>query len=366
MAILIDKLILFLCCMLPLYQHTPVTTLFHVLAALTAIIFICLCSLCNLDGMPFRKLPKAARGLLLGLWGILAGISICSPVFGFLLPLLFYELAFASRNYIYFAACFLPFFSLREEPAFYPQIELLLFVLAFLLSYKTKKLIGLEQNLHLLRDTSTENALLLQQKNKDLIERQNQEIHIATLRERNRIAREIHDNVGHMLSRSILQAGALSALNQQENLKIPLNDLSATLLAAMTSVRESVHNLHDDSIDLKAAICDLSSNLSDYHIHFTYDMGNFVPAPVKYCFISITKEALSNIVRHSNGTDITITLREHPSLYQLIIKDNGTNIVQNSAGMGIANMQERVKHLNGNFSTSTENGFQIFASVPHT
>ena len=47
---------------------------------------------------------------------------------------------------------------------------------------------------------------MLTQKNKDLLEKQDYEIHVATLKERNRIAREIHDNVGHMLSRSLLQS----------------------------------------------------------------------------------------------------------------------------------------------------------------
>ena len=51
------------------------------------------------------------------------------------------------------------------------------------------------------------------------MEKQDTEIYLATLKERNRIAREIHDNVGHMLSRSILMVGALKTVNQAENLK---------------------------------------------------------------------------------------------------------------------------------------------------
>ena len=68
----------------------------------------------------------------------------------------------------------------------------------------------------------------------------------------------------------------------------------------MTSVRESVHNLHDDSVDLKGAVLELTSDFSDYQVHLDYDMGHYVPASVKYCFISIVKEALSNIARHSS------------------------------------------------------------------
>ena len=59
---------------------------------------------------------------------------------------------------------------------------------------------------------------MLQEKNKNLMEKQDYEIYLATLRERNRIAREIHDNVGHMPSRSILQMGALITIHKEEPL----------------------------------------------------------------------------------------------------------------------------------------------------
>lgn len=139
------------------------------------------------------------------------------------------------------------------------MLTFLLFSIALILCYKTKRLLQLEQDFRLLRDTSTEYHLLLQQKNKDLIERQDYEIHAAALRERNRIAREIHDNVGHMLSRSILQAGALLAINQQENLKEPLYALKDTLSHAMDDIRNSVHDLHNDSIDLRQTVSDMLS-----------------------------------------------------------------------------------------------------------
>lgn len=395
MTSLLDKLILFICCTLLLYTQMPDTGLLHVSALLAAIIFTCFSGCCNADCLFWQDLSRQKQILLAGLCLLFAGFSLYFAEFGCFLPLLFYEMAIVfpisflyhpglipakpgvsplhqnplgtpAKSSIVFLTvpCLLPFYSLKDMPLFCPWIVIFFFLLAWALAFKTAKLCRLEESFRLLRDSATEYNLLLQQKNKDLIEKQNHEIHIATLKERNRIAREIHDNVGHMLSRSILQAGALAAVNQQENLKEPLHDLTATLSTAMTSVRESVHNLHDDSIDLKGAVLELTSDFSDYRVHLDYDMGHYVPAPVKYCFISIVKESLSNIARHSSGNEIFITLREHPSLYQLIIKDNGTNIQQSQTGMGIVNMQERIRHLKGNFSLSVKDGFQIFATVP--
>ncbi|MGN1083874.1 MAG: sensor histidine kinase, partial [Lachnospiraceae bacterium] len=91
-----------------------------------------------------------------------------------------------------------------------------------------------------------------------------------------------------------------------------------------------------------------------------------VPVPVMYCFLTITKEALSNITRHSNADAIRISMKEYTSLYQLSIADNGTNasLPQNSSGMGLENMQARVASLNGTIRFSVQGGFHIFVSLP--
>ena len=78
-------------------------------------------------------------------------------------------------------------------------------------------------------DDGEEKTLLLAEKNRALIEKQNYEIYAATLRERNRIAREIHDNVGHVLSRTILLTGAAKALNKDQNLEPILDGLDDSL-----------------------------------------------------------------------------------------------------------------------------------------
>ena len=83
--------------------------------------------------------------------------------------------------------------------------------------------------------------------------------------------------------------------------------------------------------------------------------------------IAILKEGLSNISAHSQATRAWITLREHPAMYQLIIRDNG--IGADSAdlanhGIGLNNMEERVAALNGSIHIQAENGFRIFITLP--
>ena len=222
----------------------------------------------------------------------------------------------------------------------------------------------LQNNLKRSRDTYREHELLIEQKNLELLKRQDAEVYTATLKERNRIAREIHDNVGHMLTRSILQIGAVKAINKEDSLTEPLNNLHNTLNTAMTNIRESVHDLHDESIDLKNAINDIIRSFDNLSILFDYDMGKNVPRNIKYCFIGVVKEAINNTVKHSNANKITVILREHPGFYQLLIEDNGTNINVNiKNGIGLNNIYDRVNSLGGNIKITTENGFKILISI---
>lgn len=243
---------------------------------------------------------------------------------------------------------------------------------AFLLQNRTKRLKTLEQEYKRTRDDSKELTLMLEKKNQDLLEKQDTEVYLATLKERNRIAREIHDNVGHMLSRSILMVGALKAVNQNEQLKAPMEQLDQTLNEAMTSVRKSVHDLHDESVNLKEVTESLAEEFTFCPVKITYDMGYDIPKEIKYSFIAIMKEALNNVMRHSNASEVDIVVREHPWLYQLIIEDNGTKQDNRkdktedmeSGGIGIRNMKERIRMLHGTIQVQRKNGFRIFITVP--
>lgn len=222
-----------------------------------------------------------------------------------------------------------------------------------------------------MRDNSVELTRLLKNKNKVLLENQEYEIHLATLSERNRIAREIHDNVGHMLSRSILQVGAILAVNQDDTIKEGLHGLKDTLDTAMNSIRKSVHDLHEDSIDLYASIREAADGMKGYETDFSYDVEEDMPKHVKYCILMVVKEALSNVAKHSNATKIWIRVQEHPGFFQCLIEDNGTietgrkkNVENQGLGMGLGNMKERTEALGGTFLITVQNGFRIFMMIP--
>lgn len=162
---------------------------------------------------------------------------------------------------------------------------------------------------------------------------------------------------------SILQTGAISVVNQDERLKGPIAQLKDTLDTAMNSMRTSVHDLHDESVDMKTAITDITSGITGFDVSLDYDMGSDIPKDVKYSFINITREAVNNAVKHSNGNILRIELREHPAFYRLAISDNGTDIHMNSDGMGLASIRERVRLLGGILEISTDKGFKILTTV---
>ncbi len=242
-------------------------------------------------------------------------------------------------------------------------------MIAGVVQYQTGRYGMLDAKYRRTRDDSVEKNLLLREKNQSLLEKQDYEIYTATLRERNRIAREIHDNVGHMLSRSILMVGAMKAVHGEGSLKEPLCRLEDTLSAAMTSVRESVHDLHDEAINLKEVLESLTGEYTFCQARLVYDMGYEVPREIRYGFIAIVKEALNNVMKHSNATWVQVVAREHPGMYQLVIEDNGTSGIGRKhdgygGGIGIRNMKERVDTFGGNLEIQTQKGWRIHITVP--
>lgn len=239
-------------------------------------------------------------------------------------------------------------------------------VLAVYLEICTDRHERTEKKLREVRDNSAELNLLLGEKNRSLIKLRDSEVYSATLRERNRIAREIHDNVGHMLTRCLLQIGALSVITKDDLTREKLGDIQETLNNAMTSIRRSVHDLHDDSIDLRSAVNDIVSDAKErFSVSLDYDVSETVSGEIKLAFIGILKEAVNNAVKYSSGDTLRVSVQEYPGFCRLSVSDNGTEKKSDSGGIGIENMRERATALGGSFTAEmTDKGFRVFASIP--
>lgn len=336
-----------------------------VTAALAALLYAC--------GNILMRQEWGKRGLTV----IYMILSFICPQFLLFTPVVLYGIL-GDRDYV--AAAALEVLCVWRYGPVSPAVVCLTVVgsmVAGLLQSQADRYLKLEEKFCKTRDDGAEKNLLLKEKNQSILEKQDYEIYTATLRERNRIAREIHDNVGHMLSRAILMVGAMKAVHGDGRLSASMEQLEETLNAAMTSVRKSVHDIHDESVNLKEILESLVKEFSFCPARLEYDMGYDVPREIRYSFIAIVKEALHNISEHSNATRAGVIAREHPAFYQLIIEDNGTagskslKYTQDglpgsdgSSGIGLKNMKDRVDSFGGNIDIRRGRGWRIYITVP--
>lgn len=251
----------------------------------------------------------------------------------------------------------------------------ILSVAATLLSLRTAQLEREQERMHRTRDELQERALALEARNRDLADRQDYEVELATLAERARIAREIHDNVGHQLTRASLQTEALRVVHANEpGIAADFADVKRTVDEALQLVRSSVHALNDNAANLSVQLERIVEGArSDGGPQIELEvLAEHAPANVANCFTAVLREALSNTMRHACAQTVTVRCMEHPSFYQLIVTDDGAGGVQASSrgtaeGMGLGSMRERVEALGGTFTAGPRagaGGWRVFATVP--
>ncbi len=294
------------------------------------------------------------------LFSFVLSCLIYPPISAFI-PLMAYS-SYESRQWYLSAFVLLPFASERDMPLSLRVALLVFSAAALILKHRTTEHEKLRSHYLSLLDMTRSMAREIKEQNKTLTDSQDVKIRLATLNERNRIAREIHDHVGHRLSGAILQIGALLTRNPQDK---ALFELKETLALSMNSIRSSVHDLHDSSIDLRAQIEDAAIKLTCCRVELEINLQSDPDIKVKYALISAVKEAFSNIARHSGASLVRLLLTEHPAFYQMIISDNGkVAAINTDEGMGLKNISGRVEALRGHFLIRAQNGFEIFITIP--
>lgn len=348
---IVDRLVaVVLCSFLSFFAVKPLVAIVIVLAAITLTSII-----------EYIENKKLTLALIISV--IIA--SFITPYALFLFTVLAYDAFVEKETAIAFAFALLPIgINVNDNTIFFVVLGLIVAFVLFLMRMRTDEQEKIYKNYVKQRDDYDEADIAHKYALSHILHEQDNEISVAILAERNRIAREIHDNVGHLLSSSILQLGALMTVNRDENTNEMLGALKDTLSEGMNSVRSSVHNLRNESIDLKSQLDRIISGFTFCDTELSFDVSEELDANLKYAVIAIVKECLTNTAKHSDATKVTVSVYEHPRLLQLIVADNGTSKKSDkiSSGMGIENIKQRVKALGGTLNITSANGFCVFAS----
>jgi signal transduction histidine kinase len=199
--------------------------------------------------------------------------------------------------------------------------------------------------------------------------------------ERLRISRELHDIVGHSLGTIAVQAGVGRHLldTEPEKAAEALDNIARISRSSLDEVRGVVSALRDDEAPYHPApsladLPDLIENVRATGITVELALPDdleAIPKQTGAAVYRITREALTNVVRHAHASAASVHVDHQDGRIDLAIHDDGTSAVtrggsESGKGHGIAGMRERAEALGGSLSAgpSPEGGFLVTASLP--
>ena len=228
------------------------------------------------------------------------------------------------------------------------------------------------------------NALLAERQSREELEFAHQQLQQyalriedqATLQERNRIAREIHDGLGHTLAAQTIQLNnALLYWHSDENRALDFLKQAKQLGGdALLEVRRSISVLRSNPLQGQSLEGAIAKLLDDFqhttgtHLTRKINLPLSLPPDVNTALYRIVQESLTNIVKHAHATEVTVDLHQHAGILHLAIVDNGEgfNPTQNTTGFGLQGMKERATALGADFNLSSHpgKGCHISVSIP--
>ena len=245
--------------------------------------------------------------------------------------------------------------------------------LAALLALRTVQEAEARRSLHVVRDDLREKVLTLQDMNAQLLQAQDYELRAAALAERTRIAREIHDGVGHLLTRLLLQVKALQVVHRAApGVVADLTTLDDGLDEALDSMRRSVHALSDDGEELATSLNLLDSRCGIESVRVDCSTEAEPPAAVARCVVAVVREALTNAARHGGARSARVAVADYPAFWQVTVDNDGIVPAEGEpavdgrggSGLGLRSMTERVEALGGRVRITPRPRFTVFATIP--
>jgi signal transduction histidine kinase len=208
-------------------------------------------------------------------------------------------------------------------------------------------------------EKKTQMLLAENQRQNQLLEEYAKQIEKVTLlEERNRLAKDLHDTVGHTFTSVIMGLDAVSFLidASPQKAKEQAGKLREVMRRSLDETRTYIHQIspHEGREDLSAQLRNVAS---EFAAHTKTEINyNKVGTPANISFQGTTaltrclQEALTNAVRHGHAKEITVILKQEPAQIVLTVKDNGVGMEIENYGFGLNGMKERLEALQGGFT----------------
>ena len=195
---------------------------------------------------------------------------------------------------------------------------------------------------------------------------------IAEDRERKRIAREIHDTLGHALTGISAGIDAVKVLVDIDTnrAKEQLNNVSVVVRDGIRDVRGSLNKMRPGALEnntLREALIKIIREyeaISNLEIHLRYEWDNIDLDIAKEDIVfRVIQESITNSVRHGHAKTIWIELLEE-EFYVMTIRDDGIGFDELHYGYGLKQMQERLMIIGGSVRFENRDGFYTYIEIP--
>lgn len=220
---------------------------------------------------------------------------------------------------------------------------------------------------------STKQSKIIEDQNRMLEQNIKQIEKITLLEERNRLSREMHDTIGHMLTSLIMGMESLRRSMAPGTEKSKMETLLSLTRAGFEDIRKHIHDIQTEQTDLPLPV--LLDDIARVFAQQTgvkielEQLGDPIPVPRqgRFTFMRCLQESLTNSVRHGQADRITVMLYFEKDRIVLQIRDNGTGSEALQPGFGITGMQERLEALNGSLQLKSDsrNGTIVTCSLPY-
>lgn len=191
--------------------------------------------------------------------------------------------------------------------------------------------------------------------------------------ERKRLARELHDTIGHALAGMAVGVDAcITMIDKNPQLaKAQLKIISKAIRKGMKDVRNSLNKMRPDFLQqyrLKEAIEKMKEEISDVtdlkiNLNYQIDETGF-DTKIEDILFRVIQESITNSIRHGLATVVDIDIYRENNLLCLKIKDNGKGCKAINYGFGLKQMVERVSQIRGDINFYSENGFTTEIKIP--